>query len=108
MLVTVLAAAAASLAGCGKGSTSPSSGTASGSNPGTGTAGSAKPRSEYAPFVPEAARRDTPPPAMAEAALAVGAVAPAIDAASTRGRFVLADTLTRHAWVVLVLYRGDW
>jgi len=112
-LVVMMGAALASA--CGKGSHKPGAGTASGtatgraggSSPGSGP-GTARAHNEYAPFVPAASRRDTPPPAMAETALAVGAAAPVIDAASTRGRFVLGDALTRHAWVIVVLYRGDW
>ncbi|MEZ4400058.1 MAG: hypothetical protein R3B06_08570 [Kofleriaceae bacterium] len=103
-----LAIAAALTAACGQRSSEPAAGSSAAAGSNAGAAPATPPANEYAAVIPKAPRRDTPPPSLATSALAVGADAPAIDALASTGRFVLADALTKHARVILVLYRGDW
>ncbi|MBA3540579.1 MAG: hypothetical protein H0T79_13295 [Deltaproteobacteria bacterium] len=94
-----LAITIALLAGC-KSTDAPVVGTGSGSAP---------PRYEAQGKKPANARRPTPPPGIADAALAVGAKAPTVALADASGAtWTLADTLSKQQRVMLVFYRGDW
>ena len=76
---------------------------------GSSGSGSSAPPYQPAGKAPAAAGRKTPPPAMADHALAVGAAAPAIALADDHGaRWTLGDAQAKHARVMLVFYRGDW
>lgn len=76
---------------------------ASPATPPTSGASAKAEKPKKSPFPPEA-RRDSPPKAIAETALKVGAMAPALEKlASTSGEWSRGEKVT-----VLVFYRGFW
>lgn len=72
-------------------------------------ADAAVPRFQPMAPVPSGARRPSPPPTLAAAALTVGAQAPAVALTDATGApWTLAAALATTPRVMLVFYRGDW
>jgi hypothetical protein len=71
------------------------------------SATSAAPVSSWGPF-PKAARRDSPPPGMADRAAASGARAPLFSLPGVKEAWSLEAALGQSRQVVLIFFRGAW